>query len=92
MKFDVILTRREMNNHIPYAFICQTRYGARWNTAKRKRLWVEMFTEAERSAANTRLFRQAYGWHLGRGVPDEVRMCTSTYMLWQKLGEFCAML
>ena len=92
MKIDLVFSASEINDRIPYALICQTRYGARWNTAKRKRLWVEMFTEAERNAANTRLFRQAYGWHLGKGVPEEVRMCTSTYMLYKKLGEFCAML
>ena len=92
MKIDLVFSQSEINERIQYALICQTRYGAHWNTAKRRRLWVEMFSETERAAANTRLFRQAYGWHLGRGVPSEVRMRTSTYMLWQKLGEFCAML
>lgn len=92
MKLDIILTRSEVNERIPYALICQTRYGSRWNTMKRKRIWAEMFTEAERNAANSRLFMQAHRWHLSKGVPEEVRMCTSTYLLWQKLGEFCAML
>lgn len=95
MKLDLIFSPSELRKHIPYALVCETRYGCRWNTMKRKRLWKEMFTDAERSKISGYMFLQAHRWHLGNGGyrgPQDVRMSTSTYLLWQKLGEFCAML
>lgn len=86
---DVILTHNEVNAQIPYALICMTRYGSSWNTGKRRRRWLEEFTEAERVSAS-RLFSLAHTWTLVKGVPDEVRMSARTLALWLKLGEFCA--
>lgn len=86
---DVILTRDEVNAQIPYALICMTRYGQSWNTGRRRRRWLEEFTEAERISAS-RLFSMSHTWTLIKGVPEEVRMSAHTLALWLKLGEFCA--
>lgn len=84
----LILTHDEVNEQIPYAIICEVMGGARWNTGKRKRLMKERFTESEVDAI-CRLHKQAYDWHLRKGVPDEVKMTVQTYALWQKLANFC---
>lgn len=88
-KLMMILTSQEVHASIPYSLICMTRYGAHWNTMRRKRRWKMEFTEAERQAAS-KLFSQSHNWTVGKGVPDEVRMTTKTFALWQKLGNFCA--
>ena len=90
-KLIMVLTSEEVHRSIPYSLICMTRYGSSWNTMRRKRRWKMEFTEAEREAAS-KLFSRSHDWLLGRGVPDEVRMTTETYGLWQKLGNFCGSL
>lgn len=87
MKLEVVLSREEIAR-LPYALICETRYGARWNTTSRKRRWTAEFTEAERKAA-TRIFTQCHTWYLVKGIPDEIKMSLSTYQLWNKLAGFC---
>lgn len=84
----LVLTSEEVNARIPYALVCMTRFGAHWETSKRRRRWLEEFTEQERTAA-TRLFNQSHRWLLTTGVPDKVRMTVQTFALWMKLGEFC---
>lgn len=81
----------EIQNTIPYAMICETRFGKDWNTMRRRRRWVEEFTEAERDMAS-KLFTLAYRWHLTTGVPEKVKMKTTTYDLWNRLAAFCASL
>lgn len=88
-KLMMILTSQEVHESIPYSLICMTRYGAHWDTMRRKRRWKMEFTEAERGSAQ-KLFSRSHDWLLGRGVPDEVRMTIVTFELWQKLGDFCA--
>lgn len=85
----LVLTSEEVHATIPYALVCMTRFGAHWNTGRRKRRWLVEFTEQEREAA-TRLFNLAHRWTVGSGVPDEVRMSQKTFSPWMKLGEFCA--
>jgi hypothetical protein len=82
------LNREEIQELIPYPIVAETMSSSVWNTGKRKRLMKEYFTEAE-IEATYRLHRQAYDWHLRKGVPDEVKMTMSTYHLWQKLANFC---
>lgn len=84
----LILNHDEVNEQIPYAVICETMGGARWNTSKRKRLMKQHFTESE-IEATCRLYKQAYDWYLRKGVPDEVKMTVQTYALWHKLANFC---
>ena len=91
MKMMIVLNHDEVQRDIPYAVVCETRYGSRWNTMKRRRLWAQMFTEAERKAAHE-LFQMALLWYLDMGVPNEVKMTIGTYKLWGRLGEFCASL
>lgn len=88
-KLEILLSPEEVHRHIPYAVICMTRYGAVWGTMKRKRRWLNEFTERERRDAN-RLFVQSHKWLLSTGVTKDVRMSLTTYELWQKLGGFCA--
>lgn len=90
-KLLVVLTHDKIQSEIPYSVVCMARYGAVWNTGRRRRRWAAEFTEAEREAAR-KLFSQSHDWLLSRGVPDEVRMWPSTFALWQKLGAFCASL
>lgn len=85
----LVLTSEEVHGNIPYAMVCMTRFGAYWNTMRRKRRWKAEFTEQEREAA-TKLFNLSYRWTLVTGVPDEVKMTPKTYALWMKLGDFCS--
>ena len=89
MKMYVELSHDEVVKKIPYAVVCEGRYGKDWNTGRRKRLWKEQFTEEEQKAA-TRLFQQSRTWYLVKGVPDSVKMTLGTLALWHKLGAFCA--
>ncbi len=91
MRALLVFDRDEIEKVIPYKMICETRYGAFWETSRRRRLWTQLFTESERKAAS-KLFKQAHRWHLVRGLPNEHRMSPSTYRLWCKLAEFCASL
>ena len=84
----LILSHDEVNEQIPYALVCETMSGSRWNTGKRKRLMKERFAESEINAIY-RLHKQAYDWYLRKGVPEEVKMTVQTYALWQKLASFC---
>lgn len=82
------LSREEIQNQIPYALVCETMSGARWNTGKRKRLMKQHFTETEREAIS-RMHKQAYSWYLVKGVPDELRITPHILALWHKLAAFC---
>lgn len=90
-KLMIVFGREEVQKSISYALICETMYGSRWETGKRRRRWVAEFTENERRAC-AKLKSQAYDWHLRHGVPDEVKMRVETFALWQKLEAFCASL
>ena len=90
MKFYIEMNADEIKTKIPYALICETRDGARWDTGSRKREWDKIFTEKEKAAA-TKIFRQARNWYLYKGVPDHVVMTPATLMLWKKLGMFCTL-
>lgn len=76
---------------LPYGVICECRYGARWNTGRRKRMWMAEFSESDRQKA-TKIFRQSYSMMLGKGIPDRMEMSPSTLTLWKRLGDFCASL
>ena len=84
----IILNRDEINKQIPYALVCETMSGARWGTGRRKRLMKAYFTETEIDAIY-RMHKQAYSWHLVKGVPDELRLMPKTLELWHKLAAFC---
>lgn len=88
-KIMLVMTHEEVNENIAYNLICFTRYGSAWDTGRRRRAWLNDFSESEREAAG-RLFRMAHNWTVGRGVPDTVQMSRKTFHLWQKLGDFCA--
>jgi len=89
MKMMIEFTMDEVQENIPYALVCETMGGSRWNTMRRKRQWCDLLSETEqRTALN--LYKRACDWYLGRGVPERVVMSPSTYKLWEKLGVFCA--
>ena len=88
VKLFLYLAREEVSRDIPYALICETMGGGRWNTGKRKRAWAQEFTEKERETCG-RLYKTAYNWYLRHGVPDEVKMLPETLSLWMRLGNFC---
>ena len=89
MKLEIVFTRDEIPQIIPYQMICATRYGSVWNTMRRKRRWVEEFSSYEREKANA-MCRQTYNWTCTTGLPETLRMSKGTYDLWQRLAEFCA--
>ena len=87
----VTLSHDEVNRNIPYAVVCEARYGSRWDRTSRRKRWLSEFSEQERAAAHD-LFVMAHKWYLKTGVPDTVKMSARTLALWLKLGEFCASL
>lgn len=88
VKTYITLNRDEINQQIPYALVCETMSGAKWNTGRRKRLMKERFTESEREKIY-KLHKQARNWHLVKGVPDELKLSVKTLLLWQELANFC---
>lgn len=93
MKGTYILTmsRDEVQRLIPYAMICETMGGAKWNTGTRRRKWANEFTEQERRKARE-LYNISRQWYLIKGIPDEVKMSATTLTFWNRLAEFCACL
>lgn len=89
MKTLLVFTKKEIQTFLPYALLCETREGSKWNTMHRKRRWEKEFTSAERKAAST-IFEKAHAWYLTTGLPEAVKMTPETYSLWQKLENFCA--
>lgn len=89
MEVMIKLNAEEIREIIPYQLICETVYGARWDTGKRKRAYKLWFNEKERTKAR-KLFVLAHKWALSTGVPEEVTMSRDTLNLWNKLGMFCA--
>lgn len=90
-KMMLVLSREEIQTSINYPLICETMCGARWDTSRRRRRWLEEFTESERIACS-KLKTQAHSWYLKTGVPDEVTMSLRTMDLWKRLESFCASL
>ena len=88
MELEIVLTRDEIQEVIPYQIICMTRYSSVWNTMRRKRRWKEQFPGYKGEKANA-MCRQAYNWMLKTGSPEQIRMSATTYDLWQELGAFC---
>ena len=66
-KIMLVMTHEEVDTNIAYSLICFSRYGSAWDTGRRRRAWLANFAEEERRAA-CRLFKQARGWTLGRGI------------------------
>jgi len=91
MKMMVVFNRKEIQERIPYAMICETRYGSKWETTKRKRRWAQEFTQSERDMAS-KLFSLSHVWYLTKGVPDEQIMSFKTLELWERIAAFCASL
>ena len=81
--------RGEIQRNLPYAVIGETTSRAIWETGKRKRLFAERFTEAERELCYS-IIRDAKKWLLKTGCPESVKMRTTTYAMWWRLAEFCA--
>ena len=88
IKIMVHLTHDEIVQQIPYGIVCETMYGAKWNTGRRKRMFAKEFSESERRSIS-RLRGIAYEWALKKGAPNEVKMTHKTYLLWKRLGDFC---
>jgi hypothetical protein len=84
----VELSREELQQRIPYALICETRYGSRWDTFTRRRKWKAATDEAARRRL-ARLFKKAHEWTLTRGVPDTYRMRMNELSDWDFLASFC---
>lgn len=91
MRMEMVFTRDEIPEIIPYQMICMTRYGSVWNTMRRKRRWIEEFSSYERERVNA-MCRQTYNWTCTTGLPETLRMTSGTYDLWLRLAEFCASL
>lgn len=83
--------RNEIEEEFPYGFVCESMNSARWSTGSRKRKSKEFFTEKELTSLK-KIKRWADDWYLGKGVPEEVVMSESIYMLWKKLVVFCGMI
>lgn len=91
MNIYLAFSHDEIPRELPYMVIGEMTSRSVWDTGKRRRRWSTEFTEQEREACY-KIIKQAKRWLLGRGIPDEVKMTTGTFALWQKLGNFCASL
>jgi len=87
----MVLSREEIQQKVPYALVCETMGGSRWGTGTRKRKFAQEFTESEREHIY-QMGKQAHSWYLVKGVPDELRMAPQTFLLWQRLANFCVSL
>ncbi|MBQ6403876.1 MAG: hypothetical protein IJI27_08220 [Oscillospiraceae bacterium] len=83
------LSNEEIQRNLPYAIIGETASRSVWETGRRKRLFAERFTEAERELCYC-IIRDAKKWLLKTGCPESVKMRTTTYAMWWRLAEFCA--
>ena len=93
MKLDTIIRLTPDEAHgLPYSLICQTRFGASWETSRRRRRWESEFTEREREMAEITVFPCCRKWYL-KGIPAEgVSSSLDMLPLWLKLAGFCASL
>ncbi len=92
MRMFIHFNHDEIQKEIPYRIIAETTSRSIWNTGRRKRLFANLFSKAERDMVS-KIKAQAHSWALVKGVPKEgVAMTMSTYQLWHKLAEFCASL
>lgn len=87
MILEMVLTREEVEENIPYKLICLTRYGNVWDTMRRKLSWNKEFSTLEKEIAE-KLFKQSHVW-LVNGIPNTVRMDFQTCGLWHKIAKFC---
>lgn len=91
MKMMLKLNQAEIKNNIPYMLIVETRYGCRWNTTKRKKMWTSEFTESERKLLSSWM-PKFHRWCFVSGAPEEIIISLKTYSLLQRFGNFCMML
>lgn len=84
---EIIFTANEIDQYFNYSHICETRYSNIWKTMKRKLMWDKAFSDIEKLKAE-KIFCQAYKWMV-MGVTNTVRMDFATYILWQKIQDFC---
>ena len=87
----ICLTGDDIQKKHPYALICETMEGVRWNTGRRRRSFSKAFTLTEQKRISE-IKKKAHTWYLVKGAPDKVMIAYSTYLLWQRLAEFCASL
>lgn len=87
MKIEFILSRKDVEENIPYKMICSTRYGSIWDTMRRKKKWSTEFSITEQEVAEE-LFRQMQRWYM-KGIPNNVRIEYLTLELLDKIAEFC---
>lgn len=59
MKHFMVLTHDEIQNNIPYALVCETMYGCRWNNGSRIRKFANEFTREEQKAIS-KMKKQSY--------------------------------
>jgi len=88
---EIVMSRDEVIENVPYQIVCSTRYGCMWDTYRRRRRWEAEFNVYERELAE-KLFKQSHIWFVSRGIPENVRMNIATYTLWHRLARFCASL
>lgn len=91
MKVFVVLDSDDIRNKLPYGIIAETTERCVWNTGRRKRLYSQWFTTAEMNTIYSQIIPKARSWAFVKGVPNHVHMKPSTILLWQKLGDFCAL-
>lgn len=89
-KLQLALTEDEAEKNLMCGLLCQTRYGARWQTGKRRRLWEQQFTEDERKQAEI-IFAACRRWFLKSGSAP-VTLDIKIYDLWMRLIAFCGSL
>lgn len=82
------MTGEDIRNELQYPLICETMESSIWNTGHRRRTYSETFARSEQKKISE-IKKQAHNWYLVKGAPDEITMSYDTYMLWNRLAEFC---
>lgn len=82
------MTGEDIRNELQYPLICETMESSIWNTGHRRRTYSETFTRSEQKKISE-IKKQAHNWYLVKGASDEITMSYDTYMLWNRLAEFC---
>ena len=88
MEMMLRLSREEIIKTIPYEIVCETMSSSVWQTGKRTRKMIALFTEKEIEKFGV-FHNQARRWMLKTGVPDELVITISDIGLWERLAAFC---
>lgn len=88
MELQLMFSRDDVSEILPYELICSTMYSSQWNTGRCFRAFNATFSNDEQAMIQ-KISRQSHDWYLGRGVPSQVILSPQELVLWHRLAQFC---